>query len=155
VAAPTCITHRPGENGVGGEGAHTSPTAQVPMGVDVGAQARATCPHAGGVVVATPPVVEHVPPAATGAATVTLSAAMDVGSQLEVTVCVPITGGEQELSKKKDMTGPSHDSPLMAPHPHAEHVAAGAVSMALPSNAGVASKPEPHGGGAPCPAVPT
>jgi hypothetical protein len=104
----------------------------------------------GGVVVATPPIVAHIPPEGRGAATVTLWAAMDVGSQLEVTVCVPIAGGEQELSKKNDMTGPSHDSPLTAPHEHAEHVAGDAVRSPLPSKTGVASKPAPQAGGAPC-----
>ena len=39
-------------------------------------------------MVATPPVVAHIPPEATGAATVTLWA-MVVGWQLEVTVWVP------------------------------------------------------------------
>jgi hypothetical protein len=72
-----------------------------------------------------------------------------VGSQLEVTVCVP-TAVWQELSKKKDITGPTHVSPLTAPQEHVVHVAGGAVRTALPSNTGVASKPAPQAGAAPC-----
>jgi len=66
--------------------------------------------------------------------------AIVVGWQPDVTVCVPAAVW-QELSKKNVITGPSHDSPVTAPHEHMEHVAGGAVSIALPSNTGVAAKP--------------
>lgn len=144
---PVCITHVLDENGLAGAGAHTWPAVQLPSGVDVGAHARATCPQTGGIVVAIPPVAAHMPPAATGAATVTLWAIV-VGWQPDVTVCVPAAVW-QELSKKNVITGPSHDSPVTAPHEHMEHVAGGAVSIALPSNTGVAAKPAPQEGGAP------
>jgi len=113
----------------------------------VGAHARATCPQtvAGGA----PPLVAHVPPDATGAATVTLWA-MVVGWQLEVTVWGGPAGVWQELSMKNDITGPSHVSPVTAPHEHAEHGDAGTVRSALPSNTGGAAKPAPQAGGAPC-----
>jgi hypothetical protein len=132
---------------------HTWPPGQPPAEIDVGAHARATCPQTAGVVVAAPPLAAQVPPDATGAATVTLIAPSVVGSQLDVTVCVP-SATVHESSTNSDITGPWQDSPVTAPQEHVVHVAGEAVRSALPSKTGVAAKPAPQDGGA-CPTAAT
>jgi hypothetical protein len=66
------MTHACVANGDDGTGAQTCPASQSagPAGV-AGAHARATCCHVGGDFVATPPLAPQVPPAGSGAATVT------------------------------------------------------------------------------------
>jgi hypothetical protein len=110
--------------------------------------ARATRPHAGGVEVATPPVVEHVPPVADGPVSDALCAPMAVvGVHVEVTVNGDPTAPTHEPLRKNDITGPVQVTPVAAPQPQAEQVGAGAVRSALPSKTGVASNPAPQAGG--------
>ncbi len=96
---------------------------------------------------AAPPVAVQVPPVAAGAVSV-VATANDVTMQVLATVIELPVGFWQVSSLKKFITGPAQVTPEGAPQEHAVHVAAGAVRVPLPSNAGVAAKPAAQAGGA-------
>ena len=89
MATPACRTHVEVENALPGTGAQTRPAPHPPpTGVLEDEQARATCDHTAGAVVAVPPAAAQVPPVATGAATVTYCTRGFVAPHDEETVSV-------------------------------------------------------------------
>jgi hypothetical protein len=158
ATSPACWMHRPDRNGAPLLGAHTAPFEQPVPAVVAPPHARPSVPQLDGGTVAVPPLDVHVPPVTVGAGleTETLQGELPAAQLLPAPapqveelgktsgpVQAPLAAGAASAAAQTGVapqaasatvTGPgTQASPAGEPHVHGAQVAAGALSVALPT----------------------